>query len=125
MEKNHYQHGQVDTLEWYAKPLSEFQMSIEKICPLKLPDDPKEKKCLTFDTFPWDKLAYFLEAIHDAYDNLEPLLQLIVDSYTLSYTCGPFAFIMDIPNMNQKSELPGHTTNMDISTWDITQAPQL
>jgi hypothetical protein len=103
MEKKLCRHGKLDTLEWYDSPLPEFHMSVRSIRSLKLPDDPKEKKRLTFDSFPWgSKLAYFLEAGNDAWNRLEPLLQLIVDSNILSKAFGPSAFIMDVPDNNPK-----------------------
>ena len=103
MEKKLCRHGKLDTLEWYDLPLPEFHMTIRSIRSLKLPDDPAEKKRLTFDTFSWgSKLAYFLEADNSAWTHLEPLLQLIVDSNTLSKAFGPSAFIMDVPDTNPK-----------------------
>jgi hypothetical protein len=103
MEKKLYRHGKLDTLEWYDKPLPQFHMTTRGIRSLKLPDDPREKKRLTFDTFPWgSKLAYFLEADNTAWTRLEPLLQLLVDSNILSKHFGPSAFIMDVPDNNPK-----------------------
>ena len=103
MEKKLCRHGKLDTLEWYDCPLPEFHISVRSIRSLKLPDDPKEKKRLTFDSFPWgSKLAYFVEAGNDAWKRLGPLLQLIVDSNILSKAFGPSAFIMDVPDTNPK-----------------------
>ena len=103
MEKKLCRHGKLDTLEWYDKPLPQFHITTRGLRSLKLPDDPKEKKRLTFDTFPWgSKLAYFIEADNSAWTRIEPLLQLIVDANILSKHFGPSAFIMDVPDNNPK-----------------------
>ena len=67
MEKKLCRNGKLDTLEWYDTPLPEFHMTLSNIHQRKLPDDPKEKECPRFDTFPWgSKLAYFLDADNSA-----------------------------------------------------------
>ncbi len=104
MEKKLCRHGKLDTLEWYDKPLPQFHITTRGLRSLKLPDDPKEKKRLTFDTFPWgSKLAYFLEADNSAWTRLEPLLQLIVDANILSKHFGPFRLYYGRPRQQPKN----------------------
>ena len=103
LEKKLCRHGRLNTLEWYDEPLPDLIVSLRGIRPLKLPQDDEEKSRLTFDTFPWEsKLAYYLEASDSAWYRLEPLINLLVETNTLSSTFGPSAYIMDVQAQNQK-----------------------
>ena len=103
LEKKMCRHGRLNTIEWYDEPLPELIVSLRGIRPLKLPNDDEEKPRLTFDTFPWEsKLAFYLEASDSAWYRLEPLLDLMIETNTLSNTFGPSAYVMEVPAQNQK-----------------------
>jgi hypothetical protein len=51
-EKKLCHHGQLDTLEWYDKPLPALNVTIRSIRELKLPDNREEREQLSFDPFP-------------------------------------------------------------------------
>ncbi|KAL3780888.1 hypothetical protein HJC23_009934 [Cyclotella cryptica] len=98
MEKKLCRHGKMDTLEWYDSPLPAINVTTRTIRELKLPDDKEERARLSFDSFPRSsKFAYFLEASDAAWNRLDPLLSIMVDTNDLSQTLGPSAFIMDVP----------------------------
>jgi len=103
LEKKMCRHGRLNTLDWYDEPLPEMIVSLRGIRPLKLPKDEEEKQRLTFDAFPWEsKLAYYLEASDTAWARFEPLINLLIETNTLSSTFGPSAYIMDVPAQNHK-----------------------
>jgi hypothetical protein len=103
LEKKLCRHGRLNAIDLYDEPLPDLIITLRGIRPLKLPQDDEEKSRLTFDTFPWEsKLAYYLEASDSAWYRLEPLINLLVETNTLSSTFGPSAYIMDVPAQNQK-----------------------
>ena len=103
LEKRLCRHGRLNAMDLYDEPLPELIVSLKGIRPLKLPKDEEEKSRLTFDTFPWEsKMAYYLEASDSAWYRLAPLVDLLVETNTLSNTFGPSAYIMDVPAQNQK-----------------------
>ncbi len=103
LEKKMCRHGRLNAIDWYDEPLPELIVSLRGIRPLKLPKDDEETPRLTFDTFPWEsKLAFYLEASDSAWYRLEPLLDLLIETNTLSSTFGPSAYILEVPAQNQK-----------------------
>jgi hypothetical protein len=103
LEKRMCRHGRLNAIDWYDAPLPELIVSLRGIRPLKLPKDEEEKSRLTFDTFPWEsKMAFYLEASDSAWYRLAPLMDLLVETNTLSNTFGPSAYIMEVPAQNQK-----------------------
>jgi hypothetical protein len=98
MEKKLCRHGQLDTLEWYDKPLPALNVTIQSISELKLPDNREEQEQLSFDPFPRSsRFAYFLEASDASWARLEPLLNMMIDTNDIYNTFGLSAIVMDTP----------------------------
>jgi hypothetical protein len=101
MEKKLCHHGRLDTLEWYNKPLPELNVTLRSIRELCLPNNIAERDQLSFGPFPRSsKFAYFIEAGDLAWVQLEPLIQVMVDTGDVAQAFGPAAFIMDVPGLN-------------------------
>ncbi len=105
LEKKLCRHGKLNTLEWYDEPLPDLKVSLRPIRPLRLPKDEDERARLTFEPFPWEcKLVYYLEASDTAWQRLEPLLQLFVETNEISKTFGPSAYIKEVPDNKPSTE---------------------
>jgi hypothetical protein len=104
-------------MEWYDNPLPEVHVTLWNIRELRLPNNATEHEELSFNPFPrTSQFAFFIETCNFAWAQLEPLLQMMIDTNDLQHTFGPAAFIMDVPVLNPSIErTQAHHTHGRIS----------
>lgn len=118
-------HGHLNTKEWYNEPLPDLVVTLWGIRPIWLPQVAEERAQLSFNPFPWEsKLAFHFEASDSALYQLDPVLNLLVETNTIFHTFGPSAYIMEIPGAKPALKELGDTIRLAALAWATILLPQ-
>ncbi len=90
--------GRLDTLVWYDHPIPDFHVYSRKMRPLRgIPE--AERAELAFDPYPGHtQFAFYVEASSEAWNELDPLIDVFIDSNQICKAFGPNAFFLRNPD---------------------------